>query len=293
MKITRNRKFSISVIALLAICLVCGITTLYSADAGTKLLDTFKPFKPRVALIPDNVKISSDFVGGVEKRVGQVQKTQGKVYVIHKDGKTAYRLKAKLPVFEGDTIITGSRSRINAVMDDQSVLAMAPYAKLVISKLKYNKKKNTRSTVMGLFWGSARFIVKKLSGKPDYKVRTETAVCGVRGTDFAVSVAPAPKGMTSSAVDRFLTFLNPVQEAHASPFALGQIVTAALTGPGSSVGLGGMIGGTTFVGPASIASALTGAAASTATALGTAVAGGVLGAVGPGLGTLAMPPEFD
>ena len=291
MKITKNRKLSISLVVLLAAGLAFGITTLYSADDGTRLLDNFKPVVPKVPLLPKDVKVSRDFVGGLEKRVGTVQKVQGTVYVIHKDAKIAYRLKAKHPVFEGDTIITGIRSRINAAMDDQSVLAMAPSAKLTVTKLQYDKKKNVRSTVMGLFWGSARFIVKKLSGEPDYRVRTETAVCGVRGTDFAVSVAPAPKAGKASAVDRVLALLNPVREAHA--FVGGALITTALTGTGSTVGLTGAIGGTTIVGPASVAGAVGGAAAGGATVVGATVATGVLGSVGPGLATLAMPPEFE
>jgi hypothetical protein len=291
MNITRNKKFSVSVIALIGVCLVFGISTLYSADDGTKLLDNFKTFKPQVALIPADVNFQPDFVGSVEKRVGKVQKVQGTVYVIHKGAKNAYQLKAKHPVFEGDTIITGSRSRINAAMDDQSVLAMAPNAKLVVSKLEYKKKENTRSTVMSLFWGSARFIVKKLSGEPDYQVITETAVCGVRGTDFAVSLAPAPEVKSSSAADRFLAFLNPVQEAHA--LVPGALITTVLTGPGSTVGLTGAIGGTTIVGPASVAGVVGGAAAGGAAVVGATVATGVLGSVGPGLATLSMPPHMD
>ncbi len=291
MKITRKKKLSFSVIVLLGTCLVFSLSTLYSADKGTQLLDNFKTYKPKVALMPPDVSIQTEFVGGLERRVGRVQKVQGKVYVIHKSDKRAYRLKTTHPLFEGDTLITGSRSRINAAMDDKSVLAMAPNAKLVISKLEYSPKKNTRSTVMGLFWGSARFIVKKLSGKPSYQVKTVTAVCGVRGTDFAVSVSPAPEGKKSSALNQFLAWVNPVREAHA--VAPGALITTVLTGPGSTLGLTGTIGGTTLVGEFSVAAVVEGAVASASTFVGSAAAGGALGAVGPGLATLSMPPEFE
>jgi len=165
MNISKKRKMCFSVVALLGIGLVFGLTSLYSMDPSLSLLDNFKPVKPPVSLIPEGVTIRPDFVGGVERRVGKVQKVQGKVYVIHKGDKYAYRLKAKHPVFEGDTIITESRSRINAAMKDKSVLAMAPNAKLTVAKLEYEPKTNTRSTIMGLLWGSARFIVKKPSGE--------------------------------------------------------------------------------------------------------------------------------
>jgi len=290
MKISKNKKLSFSLVVLLGIGLFFGLTSPYSMDPGTKLLDNFKPIKPKVSLIPDDVKISTDFIGGLEKRAGRVQKVQGKVYVIHKWDKIAYRLKARHPIFEGDTIITSPRSRINAAMKDRSVLAMAPSAKLVVSKLEYEPKTNTRSTKMGLLWGSVRFIVKKLSSKPDYQVHTETAVCGIRGTDFAVSVAPAPEKQ-SSLGHKILAWMNPVREAHA--LVAAPVITTALTGAGSSVGLTGVVGSTTILGPASIAGAVTGAAAGGATVVGATVAAGVLGSVGPGLATLGMPPEFD
>lgn len=291
MDITKKKKMGFTVIVLLGICLIFSISTLYSADEGTALLDNFKTFKPKVALIPPDVEVWIGFVGGVEKRVGRVQKVQGKVYVIHKGTGKAYRLENSHPLFEGDTLITGSRSRINAAMDDKSILAMAPNAKLVITKVEYKPKENIRSTVMSLLWGSARFIVKKLSGKPNYQVKTETAVCGVRGTDFAVSVSPAPEGKKSSALNQFLAWVSPVREAHA--LLPGALITTALTGPGSTVGLTGAIGGTTIVGPASVAGAMGGAAAGGATFVGATAAAGVLGAVGPGLATLAMPPHME
>jgi len=290
MKISKNSKLSYSVIVLLGIGLVFGLTSLYSMDPSLSLLDNFKPTKPKVALMPEGVKVQPEFVGGVTRKVGKVQKVQGKVYVIHTGGKSAYRLKAKYPIFEGDTIITSSRSRINAAMKDKSVLAMAPNAKLVVSKLEYEPKTNTRSTVMGLFWGSARFIVKKLSGEPNYQDQTETAVCGVRGTDFAVSVAAAPDKQ-SSISKRVLAWLNPVREAHA--LVTGALITTALTGPGSTDGLTGAIGGTTVVGPASVAGAVSGAAAGGAAVVGATAAAGVLGSVGPGLATLSMPPDME
>ena len=73
MNITRNRKFSMGVIALIGVCLVFGISTLYSADDGYKLLNNFKSFEPRVPLIPEGMRIDKEFMGGVEKRVGTLK----------------------------------------------------------------------------------------------------------------------------------------------------------------------------------------------------------------------------
>jgi len=103
-------------------------------------------------------------------------------------------------------------------------------------------------------------------------------------------VAPAPEKQ-SSLGHKILAWLSPVREAHA--LIGGALITTALTGTGSTVGLTGAVGGTTIIGPASVAGAVSGAAAGGAAVVGATAAAGVLGSVGPGLATLGMPPEFD
>ena len=170
-------------------------------------------------------------------------------------------------------------------MKDKSILALVPMAKLKIDKSEYTKSifRAKRSSVMNLVWGSVRFIVKKISGKSDFIVKTKTAVCGVRSTDFAVSVAPVDAAKKLSALDQFLAFLNPVQKAHA--LAPGQTITTVVTAQGSTVGLTGNIGGTTTVGSSSIAGAIGGNSAGGASPVGAGAANGILGDVAPGLGS--------
>lgn len=274
-----------------AIFLMLGIPVLCSADSDHKLLEKFKSYEPETPLIPGDVTLSADFVEGENEKVGQIQQVQGEAYVIHFGQKTAYRLENDHPLVAQDTLITFPRSRVNALMNDKSVLSLAPRAKLTITKSEYSPAVNTRSTVMDLIWGSARFIVKKISGKPDFTVKTKTAVCGVRGTDFVVSVAPAEEGQKMSGLNRLLERLSPVKKAYA--LVPGPLITTVLTGPASTVGLTGTIGGTTIVGPLSIAGAIGGAAAGSATFVGETSADGVLDTVGPELAILSMPPEFN
>ncbi len=270
---------------ILGIFLTTSISVLYSGDSGLKLLENFKPYEPDTPLIPTDVKISPDFVAGTGKKIGYIHKVQGKAYVIHFGEKTAYSLKKNNPLFVSDTLITSSKSRVSAVMRDKSVLALAPMAKLTIDKTEYSRTlfRSKRSSVINLVWGSARFIVKKMSGKSDYIVKTKTAVCGVRSTDFAVSVAPVDAAKKLSALDHFLAFISPVQKAHA--LAPGQTITTVVTGQDSTVGLTGDIGGTTVVGSSSVAGAIGGNAAGGASAVGDDAAEGILGDVAPGLGS--------
>lgn len=281
----KRKKTIVYCLMILGIFLFTGISVLYSGDSGIKLLENFKPYEPEIPLIPKYVKINPDFKEGVGKKIGYIHKVQGNAYVIHFGEKIAYQLKRKNPLFLNDTLITSPKSRVSAVMKDKSVLALAPMAKLTIDKSEYTESifRPKRSSVIKLVWGSARFIVKKISGKSDFVVKTKTAVCGVRSTDFAVSVAPVDKAKKLSALDQFIAFLRPVQNAHA--LAPGQIITTVLTGQNSTVGLTGNIGGTTIVGSSSVAGAVGGNPASGASAVGAGSANGILGDVAPGLGS--------
>ena len=259
------------------------------ADNSQKYLEKFKAVEPAEPLLAPDIQVESGFTPGKGIQIGHIQKIQGKVYVIHNGEKVAYVLKKNPPLFTGDTLITEKRSRVNAVMNDKSVLALAPISKLIINKSVYDPEKNARSSLMSVLWGQARFIVEKIAGKPDFRVKTQTAVCGVRGSDFAVSVAPV--GEETASIQKFLTEIFLVREAHA--LVPGALITTVLTGPGSTVGLTGAIGGTTVIGPASVAGVIGGAAAGGATVIGATAAAGVLGSIGPGLATLSMPPEYE
>lgn len=262
-----------------------------AADDAQELLDFLKTeAAPPAPLLPDDVTIADDFVPGDGVPVGEVQLVQGKVFVIHQAANIAYRLKKGLAVFSGDTLVTESRSRASLLMADQSALALAGRSKLVVDKSVYDVKANSRDTEIRLLFGRVRSIVSKIGSKPNYKINTPTAVAGVRGTDFGLAVGLAPSKKTS-ALQHTLAFLNPVREAHA--IAPGALMTVALTGPGSTIGLTGAIGETTMIGPASVASVIDGAAVSAATFVGVGAAAKALRTIGPGLATMSMPPEFD
>jgi hypothetical protein len=276
-------------IGLLAVCVLFAASGLYSADEGQRLLQRFGIFEPEAPLLPSDVTVAKYFVPGRGAPIGTVQKVQGKVYVIHEKQKTAYPLKADHTLHVEDTLITGGRSRLNAVMNDKSMIAMAPQAKLVLAESEYDPDKNVRSSVMGLLWGSVRFLVKKISGEPNYVVKTPTAVCGVRGTDFAVSVSP---GAYVSALDRAVASLAMVRPAHAQAVP-GALTTTVVTGTDSTVSLAGTVGAPSMVGSTSVAAVTTGFASTPPFFVGASAALGVLNAVGPGLATLAMPPWME
>ena len=288
MKLYVGKKSWMIFSVVLGLFLIFTLTTAIGADIGEKLLEKFKEFEPVEPLLPPDVKIQTEFVAGEGAAVGNIQKIQGNAYVIHKNKKVAYLLKNDLPLFTGDTLITAARARINAVMNDQSVMALAPNSKLVIDQSVYDPKKEERSSVMGVLFGQARFIVKKIMGQPSFSVKTPTAVCGVRGSDFAISVGPATEELSS--IQKFFKKFSLVPEAHA--LVPGAMVTVVVTGQGTTVTFVGSIGALQTVAPLSVCAAVTGSAAIAPAVVGAAAAA-TLTAVGPGLVALSMPPHFD
>lgn len=87
--------------------------------------------------------------------------------------------KSRLIIKEGDQLRTKRASTVQIYMDDGSKIQLAPKSAF---KLRTENKKKAS---VGLFFGRVRSWVKKFSKK--FEVRTPSAVCAVRGTDFIVS----------------------------------------------------------------------------------------------------------
>jgi len=104
---------------------------------------------------------------------------------------TAFVLKAGAPVWEPafkgqslapqDQVRTGSRSRATVSFEDGSRIELGPNGSFTLQEAKKD------SSALKLSLGSLRAWVSKALSK-HFEVRTPTAVCAVRGTEFAVEV---------------------------------------------------------------------------------------------------------
>ena len=262
------KKLWILVLGVVGIFLISTINLTESKSVEDMLLDTFKKeYKPVEPLLPPDAKITPGFREGVGPVVGNAQMVQGKVYVVHKGETAAYQLKKDLPLYSGDILVAMGRSRLNAKMQDKSVFALSPSTKLVIDEAVYDPAKDERKSLISLLFGRARFIVAKLKGKSSYSIKTPTAVAGVRGSDFALSVTPQKERMSSNK-NTLLSRIHFVKEAHAQ---IGlSLLTAVVTGPGTTVSFAGAMGVAQTVGPVSVSAAAAGGAASAAAAVGAA-----------------------
>lgn len=139
--------------------------------------------------------IKEKFVKGTTPEIGKVLSVQDSVIIIHAGDEAGYKADKDLPVFEQDTVNTQEKGRIEILLKDGSALILGPGTRLELTKSAYDSKMKTRSSLMNMIIGKARFIVTKLTGfkSSDFKVKTKTAVAGVRGSDFVVT---AKSGIT-------------------------------------------------------------------------------------------------
>ncbi|WP_339138358.1 MAG: FecR family protein [Candidatus Electrothrix sp. GW3-4] len=226
-------------------------TTSFSIDSSTLLQFLGTEHTPRVSLLPTSLPLADSFKPGTNPYAGTVAQIQGTAYVYHQGGTVAYKLMTNIPLFSGDTLVTGEKSRITLQMADDTILSLAAQTKLTIDKSLPRMK--VRDTVLQLFFGRIRALVKKLAG--EYIINTPNSSVGVRGTDFAVVVALAPKS-------RMAGWRKKVPAG---------LLTAVLTGQApSTVELVGRFGSSIMVKPFSVAGIATGSRAEEAMYVGPA-----------------------
>lgn len=116
--------------------------------------------------------------------VGGIEATSGAVYFKAK-GAVAWGVASKgSKVDIGDRIKTGSDGRALLILKDKTRLMLGNETEVEVTEFLLSKKK--RSAVYSVSTGKIRAVVARFSGKSDIKVKTQTGVAGVKGTDFIV-----------------------------------------------------------------------------------------------------------
>jgi len=130
--------------------------------------------------------LASFAASAAENPVGSVVYLFGKVSVIR--GAVATDLHANAPVYASDSIVTADRGRAKLLMKDGTRIYLGRNSRISLEEYRV-RQESLLSSTLNLLWGKARFIVEKLhTSDASFTVRTTTAVLGVRGTNFIVSV---------------------------------------------------------------------------------------------------------
>lgn len=96
-------------------------------------------------------------------------------------------------VHEGDTVITGPSASLQLLMIDDAMVAVRPNSRLRIDTYRFQGKEDgSERGVLHLIKGAFRSITGAIghTNKKNYKIITDTANIGVRGTDHEPAYVP-------------------------------------------------------------------------------------------------------
>lgn len=128
-----------------------------------------------------------------EQRAGTMKSVRGDVRLLSSDGaaRPAAPGDAVSPI---DRIVTGTDSAASVVLRDGTSMVVGPSSRLDVKQFHFDSTTQEGGMLVSLLKGSLRMITG-LIGKthPDaVRVETQTAVIGIRGTDFIVEVDGQP-----------------------------------------------------------------------------------------------------
>jgi hypothetical protein len=134
-----------------------------------------------------------------------------------------------IKVNAGDTVTTGAGGFVRIEMTDGGEMVLRPDSQLQIESYQYVAEKPTEDNfVFRMFKGGLRTVtglVGKRGNRDAYKLRTETATIGIRGTQFDLRVCAANCGALADGTYLAVRF-GAVQTTNAQgtlPVAAGQV----------------------------------------------------------------------
>ncbi len=168
------------------------------------------------SMLPPNARVEQTFQPGAGTPVGEVVRFEGLAYVIHADNDSAYSIEAGMRLFQNDTLITETDSRVHFQLADASEITLAPQTRLTIDRSIFDPGQKERSVYMRMNMGKARFWIKKLIDfrQSSVKVKTHTAIAGVRGSRYIIEEFPDRTVITTreKTVLEIICLANPEKE---------------------------------------------------------------------------------
>jgi hypothetical protein len=124
---------------------------------------------------------------------GKVLWVKGPVERISADGAVRPLAKGE-SVVEGDVVRTGAGGQVQLMMKDEALLALRPQSSLRIAHFQYQGREDgSERATIDLLKGGLRSITGAIgrTNKDNLKLRTDTVLVGVRGTDHETHFIPA------------------------------------------------------------------------------------------------------
>jgi hypothetical protein len=124
--------------------------------------------------------------------VGRFTQVVGRVDLLKGGNLPATPVKVDATVEPKDVVRTKSLSKAQIKFIDNSTLTISPGSRIAIDEYMINPAQGKRRAVLKIFQGLALAVVNKIYNvkEPDFVVKTQTAIMGVRGTEFGIRILP-------------------------------------------------------------------------------------------------------
>jgi hypothetical protein len=119
---------------------------------------------------------------------GEIKTVRGAAHL--ERGSQHIALRAGMPVQEADKLVTGEDGSVGVTFADNSLLSIGPNSVLVIDRYVFDPTTHAGQFDSTLSKGTLSAVSGKIvKQSPEaMRVRTPSAIMGVRGTEFAVRV---------------------------------------------------------------------------------------------------------
>lgn len=123
---------------------------------------------------------------------GRLTMLEGRVDLLKGGQLPSVEAKLEDTVSPGDVLRTKSLSKAQITFIDNTVMTISPESRIAVEEYMFDSDHGKRSAVVNLFQGMVLTVVSKIfkSEKPDFIIKTHTAVLGVRGTEVGVRLSP-------------------------------------------------------------------------------------------------------
>lgn len=129
------------------------------------------------------VSVSAD-----ETKIGFVKNASGQAFISR--GQTLIPAKENINLLATDDLITGADGSLGVIFQDNSVLSLGPKLRISLREFSFDTVEKKLSFVAKIQKGTLVYLTGLIAKLNPNAVRfeTPTAVCGVRGTHFAIKV---------------------------------------------------------------------------------------------------------
>jgi hypothetical protein len=130
--------------------------------------------------------------GAGAESVGRLTRVEGRVDLLKGGNLPATPVKVDDTVAPSDVIRTKALSRAQIAFIDNSILTISPESRIAIGEFKFEPAQGKRHAVLEIFQGLALIVVNKIvkTEEPDFIIKTQTALLGVRGTEIGIRTHP-------------------------------------------------------------------------------------------------------